>query len=118
MIELWRRTADWAAHICREHNEEADIWAGKGARGREEEWVDTTEVVRSEVAGLCGFLDGSGERGVYGAGMLINFFHAGSGMGQDTRRVRTCVRLDADIKGCAMLMSNLNQWVDKCASDH
>ena len=27
---------DWAVHILREHNREADSWAGKGVKGRAE----------------------------------------------------------------------------------
>ena len=59
-IDLRRRAADWADWAV-------FFWAGRGARGREEKWVDTTEVVRSEV-------DGSYERGVCGAGVLIKVF--------------------------------------------
>ena len=44
-VDLQRRVADWAVHIFREHNEEADVWSGKGAGGREEEWVNTADVV-------------------------------------------------------------------------
>ena len=51
-------------NIFGEHDKEAAVWAGQGARGLEEEWVDTTDVVWSEVAGLCGFWDGSCEGGV------------------------------------------------------
>ena len=29
-VDLRRRVTDWAAHIFREHNGEADFWAGKG----------------------------------------------------------------------------------------
>ena len=34
-----RRPADWAVLFFRELNEEVDIWAGKGARGREMDYV-------------------------------------------------------------------------------
>ena len=47
------------------------FWAGKGVKHREEEWMNFAKVVWSEVAVLCGFLDGSCERRVCGAGMLI-----------------------------------------------
>ena len=40
--------ADWAIHIFREHNKEADS-SGKGVKGREEEGVDTVGLVWSEV---------------------------------------------------------------------
>ena len=53
-VDLRGRVADWAVHIFREYNREADAWAGKGVKGREEEWVDTAEVIWSEVAG-CAF---------------------------------------------------------------
>ena len=32
--------ADWAVDMFREHNREADAWAGKGVKGREEEWIE------------------------------------------------------------------------------
>ena len=54
-VDLRQRIADWATHIFREHNEEADLWAAKGVQGREDEWVDTARVVWSEVTSLCGF---------------------------------------------------------------
>ena len=54
-VDLRRRVADWATHIFREHNTEADLWAGKGVKGQEDEWTDTVNVVWSEVMGLCGF---------------------------------------------------------------
>ena len=73
-VDLRRRVADWAVHIFREHNKEADFWAGKGVKGREEEWTYIANVVWSEVTSLCGFGDGSCERGVCGAGMLIQVF--------------------------------------------
>ena len=33
-FDLRRRVADWAAHIFREHHEEADVCAGEGVKGR------------------------------------------------------------------------------------
>ena len=57
-VPLRQRVADWAVHIFREHTKDADSWAGKGFKGREEEWVDIANVVWSEVTGLCGFWDG------------------------------------------------------------
>ena len=53
------RTAEWITHTFREHNTEADLWADKGAKGRVEEWVDTTRIEWQEVTSLCGFCDGS-----------------------------------------------------------
>ena len=37
-----------ATHTFREHNKEADSWAGTGVKGREEEWVDTANVVTKD----------------------------------------------------------------------
>ena len=54
-VDPRRRVADWAVHIFREHHKEADFWAWKGVKGREEEWTDTAKVIWSEVTGLCGF---------------------------------------------------------------
>ena len=56
-IRLRQRTTEWVTHTFREHNKEADLWAG--AKGRVEEWVDTTRIARPDVTGLCGFWDGS-----------------------------------------------------------
>ena len=58
-VELSHRTGDWATHIFREHNKEADRWAGYGAKGREDEWVYDSIIDWSEVSGICGFWDGS-----------------------------------------------------------
>ena len=68
---MLRRVADWAVHIFREHNEEADFWAGKGVKGREEELSDIADVIWSGDAGLCGFWAGSCERGTCGAGTRL-----------------------------------------------
>ena len=65
-VDLRRRVADWAVHIFREHNQEADIWAGKGVKGSEEEWTDIANIIWSEVTGLCGVLEGSCERCTFG----------------------------------------------------
>ena len=43
-VHLRQRTAEWATHIFREHNKEADTWAGKGAKGHVHEWVDTARM--------------------------------------------------------------------------
>ena len=32
-MRLRQRTADWVTHTFREHNKEADLWAGKGRAG-------------------------------------------------------------------------------------
>ena len=51
---VWSRDSLTAAntHTFREHNEEADLWANKGAKGRAEEWVDTSRIVWQEVTGV------------------------------------------------------------------
>ena len=69
-FHLRLRTADWATHVFREHNKEADLWADRGPKGRVEEWVDTARVVWSEVIGLCGFWDGSCDNVNGGCGLL------------------------------------------------
>ena len=56
-VDLSQRIADWATHIFREQKEETHLWAAKGVKGREDEWVDTPNVVWSEVTGLCGFCE-------------------------------------------------------------
>ena len=48
-VRLSRRTGDWAVHVFREHNTEAGLWAGYGAKGLEAEWgrdsvIDWTDV--------------------------------------------------------------------------
>ena len=53
-VDLKNRGDDCAVHIIREHNKEADAWAGKGARGREEEWVDGRDFVWSDVTAVLG----------------------------------------------------------------
>ena len=50
-IRFRRRTAEWITHTFREHNTEADLRANKGAKGRVEEWVDTTRIEWQEVSG-------------------------------------------------------------------
>ena len=61
-----QRTADWVTHTFRGHNKEADLWAGKGARGPAEEWLDTARITWHEVLGICGFWDGSFDNGKCG----------------------------------------------------
>ena len=88
----------------------------QGVKGREDEWVDTAHVVRSEVTGLCGFWDGSCDNGKCGAGIVIQAFveslcwvpiykKCGPVTGQNT--------LDAKLEGCGMLTENLRPWIDK-----
>ena len=51
-IRLRQPTTEWATHTFREHNNDADLWAGKGAKGRVEEWVDTTRFAWTKVTCL------------------------------------------------------------------
>ena len=96
--------------------EEADLWAAKCVKGREDEWVDTAHVVWSEVTGLCGFWDGSCDNGKCGAKTMIQALTKTLGWvpiykkgwpvtGQDS--------LDAERGGCGMLLENLHSWIDK-----
>ena len=48
---------DWAVHIFREHNNEADAWAEKGSRMLKEEWVKEEGVVWPDVTRICRFWD-------------------------------------------------------------
>ena len=45
-------------HIFHAHNKEAYCWAEKGAKGGRKEWEEGTEVIQSDVTGVCGFWDG------------------------------------------------------------
>ena len=108
--------ADAWPHIFREHNTEADLWAGKGVKGQEDEWTDTVNVVWSEVTGLCGFWDGSCENGKCGAGIMIQAFTDALGWAPIHKKcgpVQGQNSLDAELGGCGMLMENLRQWIDK-----
>ena len=78
----------------------ADLWAAKGVKSREDEWVDTTYVVWSEVTGLCGFWDGSCDDGKCGAGIMIQAFPHFQ-------------KMYAELGGCDMLMENLRACVNK-----
>ena len=68
-MRLGQRTTDWVTHIFREHNQEADFWAGKGAQGRAEEWVDTTRITWREVYRCVWICDGSFNNGRCGGGI-------------------------------------------------
>ena len=74
-VAVRQRIANWATLFFREHNKEADLWAAKGVKGREDEWVDTARVVRSDVTGLCGFWDGSCDNGKCGGGYYDPSLH-------------------------------------------
>ena len=103
--------ADWAVHISREHYKEADLWAGRGVKGREAEWVDTANVVWYEVTGLCGFWDGSCESGTCGGGVMIQAFTETLGWAPIHKKCGPVLGrnyLDAELCGCGMLMEILN----------
>ena len=101
------------SHIpFREHNKEADQWADKGAKGRVEEWVDTTRIAWPEVTGLCGSWDGSSDNGNCGGGTVImacsdphgwfTFYKkCGPAPGNNS--------LDAEMGGSGMLMDHVRQ---------
>ena len=62
---------------------------------------------------MCGFWDGSYERGVCGADMMIQVFtKKNKGLGYDLQKVWASTSLDAELGGCAMLLSNLSQWIE------
>ena len=107
-VDLRRRVADWAVHVFREHNKEDDFWAGKGVKGREEEWTDTAKVIWSDVTGFCGFGDGSCERSTCGAGTMIQVFT--KTLGWATVQKKKCGPV---LGGCGMLMECLSRWIDK-----
>ena len=117
-MRLRQRTTDWVTHTFREHNKEADLWAGKGAKGRAEEWVDTTRIAWQEVTGVCGFWNGSYDNGKCGGGIVLMAFSESHGWSTFYKKcgpVPGNSSLDAEIAGCGMLIDNLNQWMEKCA---
>ena len=73
-MRLRQRTADWVTHTFRERNKEADLWAGKGARGLAEEWVDTAPITWHEVLSICGLWDGSFDNGKCRSGIVLMTF--------------------------------------------
>ena len=69
-MRLRQRTTDWVTHTSREHKE-ADLWAGKGARRRAEEWVETDSITWQEVLGICGTWDGTSDNCKCGGGIVF-----------------------------------------------
>ena len=106
-MRLRQRTADWVTHTFREHNKEADLWAGKGARRRAEEWVDIARITWEEVTGFSGFWDGSFDNGRCGRAIVFMAFSELHGCGLVPRNCS----MDAKMGGCGMLVDNLQQWV-------
>ena len=89
--------------------EEEGGW--KGVKGRKEERTDTVNVDLSEVTCLCGFWDGSCERGTCGAGIMILVFTKTPGWATIHRKCGAVLgwnSLDAELGGSAMLMNDLS----------
>ena len=114
-VNLRRRVTDWAAHIFRKHNGEADFWAGKGVK-RSSGRVIPRMWCGPKLPACAGF----GTAGVSEAravqGIMIQVFtktlwwatshkECGPAPGRNP--------LDAELGGCAVLMKNLGQWTDK-----
>ena len=55
-VDLCQRIGDWAVHIFREHDKEADSWASFGAKGISMEWKDESAIDWTKVTGICSFL--------------------------------------------------------------
>ena len=53
--QVEKKEDDWATHIFREHNKEADARGEKGTRGMAEDWEDKVDFDWSVVSGICGF---------------------------------------------------------------
>ena len=73
-----------------------------------------------EVAGLCGFWDGSCQHRVCGAGMLIKVFTLTLGWATIHKKCGPVPGQNSfdEIEGCSMLMGNLIKLVNKYVSDH
>ena len=109
---------DWAAHIFRAHNEDADAWADKGAGGPEDEWEDDVELVWSDVTMICGFWAGSCRAIRCGAGMWVTVFTHVFGWHTVHKKcgpVPGGNSLAAEIFGCSMLIESMKKWADTCA---
>ena len=50
-VDLSQRIGDWAVHIFRDHNKEADLLAGYGAKGISKEWKDKSATDWTKVTG-------------------------------------------------------------------
>ena len=116
-VDLCQRIGDWAVHIFREHNKEADLWAGFGAKGINMEWIDDSAVDWTKVTGINGFWDGSSNDKACGAGITISIFIQGL---EWVARYKKCLlvigsnSLDAELGGCAMLIESLKIWMREC----
>ena len=80
-------------------------------------WVDTTRIAWPEVTGLCGFLDGSCNKGNCGSGIVImacSDIHGWSTFYNKCGLVPGVNSLDAELGACGVLMDNFCHWIDKC----
>ena len=117
-ICLRQQTNDWVTHTSREHDKEADLWAGKGAKGRAEEWVDTARIAWHEVLGICGIWDGTFDNGKCGGCIVLMAFLEPHGCFPFFKRCGSVLgnsSMDAEMGGSGMLIDNLRQWLEKCA---
>ena len=109
-VDLCQRIGDWAVHIFREHNKEADLWASFGAKGISMEWKDESAIDLTNVTGICGFWDGISNDKVCGAGITISFFIEGLVWVIRYNKcgpVKGSNSLDAELGGCVMLIERL-----------
>ena len=116
-VDLSQRTGDWAVHVFREHNTEADQWAACGAKGRVAEWVYDSAIEWAEITGICGFWDGSCNDKTCGAGITILLFSQETGWVTRYKKrgpVPGTNSPDAELGGCAMLIESLKMWLRKC----
>ena len=109
-LHFRQRTTDWVTHTFREHNKEADFWAGKGARERSEEWVDTAHMTWRDVLGICGFWDGCFDIGKCGRCIFLMVFselHGWFPFNKKCGPVPGNSSMDAEMGGCGMLIDIL-----------
>ena len=112
--ELSHRTGYWATHIFREHNIEADRWAGYGAKGREAGWVHDSFIDWSEVQGMCVFWHGSCNDDNCGAGIVIFLFTPKTGwIAIFFKNVDWCLVLINSLDACGVTkkLENVLKWI-------
>ena len=118
-VDLCQRIGEWAVHIFRELNKEAELWAGFGTKVISMEWYDESAIDWTKVTGICGFWDGSCNDKVCGANITISFFIQGLGVGYAVQKygpVEGSNSLDAEPGGCAMLIESLKILLQKAES--
>ena len=114
-VDLSQRIGDWAVPIFREHNKVADLSAGYGAKGHCRVWEDESAIDWTKATGMCGFLDGSCNDKVCGAGITISIFRQELG-GGGVMRYKKCGlversnSLDAELGGCAMQIVKVSNF--------